>query len=170
MYLVSFLFRQKLSNSGGEFESKPMYWSSIKWATFIIFWIFYLFILLIVFYLFPLAYMKNSNYLKVLGGLCLFKGLHLLFLPNVPGAMFIQGAAPIPNSRVWFEHPPWNWNLKWILNFTHILSLNLNLNSFCKCIYVSKHEHYKNKFYWHYLFFYECIEFWVNLFCGDCRK
>ena len=28
MYLVSFLFRQKLSNSGGEFESKPMYWSS----------------------------------------------------------------------------------------------------------------------------------------------
>ena len=77
----------------------------IKGATFIIFWIFYLFILLIVFYLFPLAYMKNSNYLKVLGGLCLFKGLHLLFLPNVPGAMFIQGAAPIPNSRVWFEHP-----------------------------------------------------------------
>ena len=34
------------------------------------------------------------------GGLRLFKGLFLLFLPNVPGAMFIQGGTFIPDSRV----------------------------------------------------------------------
>ena len=33
-------------------------------------------------------------------GLLLFKGLCLLFLPNVPGAMFIQGGTFIPDSRV----------------------------------------------------------------------
>ena len=33
-------------------------------------------------------------------GLCLFKGLCLLFLPNVPGAMFIKGGTFIPDSRV----------------------------------------------------------------------
>ena len=33
-------------------------------------------------------------------GLRLFKGLCLLFLPNVPGAMFIQGGTFIPDSRV----------------------------------------------------------------------
>ena len=33
-------------------------------------------------------------------GLHLFKGLCLLFLPNVPGAMFIQGGTFIPDSRV----------------------------------------------------------------------
>ena len=27
-------------------------------------------------------------------------GLHLFFLPNFPGAMFIQGATFIPDSRV----------------------------------------------------------------------
>ena len=33
-------------------------------------------------------------------GLCLFKGLHLLFLQYVPGGTFIQGATFIPESRV----------------------------------------------------------------------
>ena len=33
-------------------------------------------------------------------GLRLFKGLCLLFLPNVPGATFIQGGTFIPESRV----------------------------------------------------------------------
>ena len=32
-----------------------------------------------------------------------FKGLCLLFFPNVPGAMFIQGAMLIPESRVLFH-------------------------------------------------------------------
>ena len=35
-------------------------------------------------------------------GLRLFKGLCLLFLPNVPGATFIQGGMLIPDSRVVF--------------------------------------------------------------------
>ena len=33
-------------------------------------------------------------------GICFFKGLCLLFLPNVPGAMFIPGVMSIPDSRV----------------------------------------------------------------------
>ena len=33
-------------------------------------------------------------------GLRLFKGLCLLFLPNVPGATIIQGGTFIPESRV----------------------------------------------------------------------
>ena len=41
---------------------------------------------------------KLSCYFK--RGLRLFKGLCLLFLPNVPRAMFIQGGAFIPDSRV----------------------------------------------------------------------
>ena len=44
--------------------------------------------------------MKESNYLLFKRGLRLFKGLCLLFLPNVPGAMFIQGGTFIPDSRV----------------------------------------------------------------------
>ena len=34
------------------------------------------------------------------GGLRLFKGLRLLFLPNIPGATFIQGGTSILESRV----------------------------------------------------------------------
>ena len=33
-------------------------------------------------------------------GYVFFKGLRLLFSPNVPGATFIQGAMLIPESRV----------------------------------------------------------------------
>ena len=44
--------------------------------------------------------MKESNYLLFKWGLRLFKGLCLLFLPKVPGAMFIQGGTFIPDSRV----------------------------------------------------------------------
>ena len=43
---------------------------------------------------------KDSNYLLFKRGLRLFKGLCLLFLPNVPGATFIQGGTLIPDSRV----------------------------------------------------------------------
>ena len=43
---------------------------------------------------------KDSNYLLFKRGLRLFKGLCLLFLPNVPGAMFIAGGTFIPDSRV----------------------------------------------------------------------
>ena len=43
---------------------------------------------------------KDSNYLLFKRGLRLFKGLCLLFLPNVPGATFIQGGMFIPDSRV----------------------------------------------------------------------
>ena len=43
---------------------------------------------------------EESNYLIFKRGLSLFKGLCLLFLPNVPGAMFIQGGTFIPDSRV----------------------------------------------------------------------
>ena len=44
--------------------------------------------------------LKNQIICHFKGGLRLFKGLHLLFLPNVPGAMFIQGGTSIPESRV----------------------------------------------------------------------
>ena len=44
--------------------------------------------------------MKESNYLLFKRELRLFKGLCLLFLPNVPGAMFIQEGTFIPDSRV----------------------------------------------------------------------
>ena len=38
----------------------------------------------------------------IVRGLRLFKGLYLMFLPNVLGATFIQGDTSIPDSRV--EH------------------------------------------------------------------
>ena len=41
-----------------------------------------------------------SNHLLSKRELRLFKGLFLLFLLNVPGAMFIQGGTFIPDSRV----------------------------------------------------------------------
>ena len=44
--------------------------------------------------------MKDSNYLLFERGLRLFKGICLLLLPNVPGAMFIQGGTFILDSRV----------------------------------------------------------------------
>ena len=43
-------------------------------------------------------FFQNIRYLMVWG--CLFQGLRLMFLPNVPGAMFIQGGTFIPESRV----------------------------------------------------------------------
>ena len=51
-------------------------------------------------FLFLWLCIKESNYLLFKRGLRLFKGLCLLFLPNVPGAMFIQGGTFIPDSRV----------------------------------------------------------------------
>ena len=43
---------------------------------------------------------KVQNSVIWWSGICFFKGLRLLFFPNVPGATFIQGATLIPESRV----------------------------------------------------------------------
>ena len=51
-------------------------------------------------FLFLWLCIKESNHLLFKRGLRLFKGLLLLFLPNFPGATFIQGATFIPDSRV----------------------------------------------------------------------
>ena len=51
-------------------------------------------------FLFLWQCIKESNYLLFKRGLRLFKGLSLFFLPNVPGAMFIQGGTFILDSRV----------------------------------------------------------------------
>ena len=50
----------------------------------------------------PNVHTKELNHLLFKRGLRLFKGLCLLFLPNIPGAMFIQGGTFIPDSRVLF--------------------------------------------------------------------
>ena len=47
---------------------------------------------------------RKSNYLLFQGGLCLFKGLRLLFLTNVSGAMFIQGATSTRVAKVVADH------------------------------------------------------------------
>ena len=51
-------------------------------------------------FLFLWLCIKESNYLLFKRGLHLFKRLCLLFLPNVPGATFIQGGTSIPEYRV----------------------------------------------------------------------
>ena len=51
-------------------------------------------------FLFLWLCIKESNYLLFKRGLRLLKGLCLLFFPNVPGAMLIQGGTFIPDSRV----------------------------------------------------------------------
>ena len=71
----------------------------IKGATFIDFW-FKKNFLRIFNFLFLWIFIKESNYLLFKRGLRLFKGLCLLFLPNVPRAMLIQGGTFIPDSRV----------------------------------------------------------------------
>ena len=73
--------------------------SLLKGATFIDFWSLKNFLRIFNF-LFLWLCIKESNYLLFKRGLRLFKGLCLLFLPNVPGAMFIQGGTFIPDSRV----------------------------------------------------------------------
>ena len=73
--------------------------SLLKGATFIDFWFLKNFLRIFNF-LFLWLCIKESNYLLFKRGLRLFKGLCLLFLPNVPGAMFIQGGTFIPDSRV----------------------------------------------------------------------
>ena len=55
----------------------------VRLLTFLFFYLF--------FYIFSLAY-KKIKLSVILRGLCLFKGLCLLFLSNVPGATLIQGA------------------------------------------------------------------------------
>ena len=74
--------------------------SLLKGATFIDF-LFLKIFLRIFNFLFLWLCIKESNYLLFKRGLRLFKGLGLLFLPNVPGAMFIQRGTFIPDSRVY---------------------------------------------------------------------
>ena len=53
------------------------------------------------FYFFSFSYVyENQIICHFKRGLHLFKGLCLLFLPNVPGATFIQRGTSIPESRV----------------------------------------------------------------------
>ena len=73
--------------------------SLLKGATFIDFWFLKNFLRILNF-LFLWLCIKESNYLLFKRGLRLFKGLCLLFFPNVLGAMFIQGGTFIPDSRV----------------------------------------------------------------------
>ena len=73
--------------------------SLLQGATFIYFWFLKNFLRIFNF-LFLWLCIKESNYLLFKRGLRLFKGLCLLFLPNVPGAMFIQGGTFILDSRV----------------------------------------------------------------------
>ena len=46
-------------------------------------------------------YMRKYGICYFKGGLRLFMGLYILFLPNVPGATFIQGGMFILDSRVY---------------------------------------------------------------------
>ena len=85
------------------FEVFPGATSLLKGATFIDFWFLKNFLRIFNF-LFLWLCIKESNYLLFERGLRLFKGLCLLFSPNVPGAMFIQGGTFIPASRV-FVYP-----------------------------------------------------------------
>ena len=73
--------------------------SLLKGATFIEFWFLKNFLRIFNF-LFLWLCIKESNYLLFERRLHLFRGLCLLILPNVPGAMFIQGGTFIPDSRV----------------------------------------------------------------------
>ena len=69
----------------------------IKGGTFIDFFIFLIFFL--VFFSFGYV-LENQIICHFKWGLRLFKGLHLLFLRNVPRATFIQRSTFIPESRV----------------------------------------------------------------------
>ena len=73
--------------------------SLLKGATIIDFWFLKNFLRIFNFIYLWLC-IKESNYLHSKRGLLLFKGLCLLCLPNIPGAMFIQGGTFIPDSRV----------------------------------------------------------------------
>ena len=75
----------------------PRATSLLKGATFINFDFFKNFLRI---FNFLFLCMKESNCLLFNMDLRLFKGLCLLFLPNVPGTMFIQGGTFIPDSRV----------------------------------------------------------------------
>ena len=44
---------------------------------------------------------KSLKFCHLISRICFFKGLCLLFFSNVPGAMFIQGAMLIPETRVY---------------------------------------------------------------------
>ena len=69
------------------------FWGFFPWAMFIDFRFLKNFLRILNF-LFLWLYIKESNHLLFKRGLC------LLFLPNVPGAMSIQGGTFIPDSRV----------------------------------------------------------------------
>ena len=63
--------------------------------------LFFIFLIFFSFFFLLLCIRKsNSLFFKREGALLLFKGLRLLFLPNIPGPTFIQGGTSILNSRV----------------------------------------------------------------------
>ena len=99
--------------------------SLIKGATFIDFCFLKNFLRILNF-LFLWICIKESNYLIFKRGLRLFKGLCLLFLLNVAGAMFIQGGTVIPDSSV----------MDWI----RISILNFELNSYTFTRYANRNR------------------------------
>ena len=105
----------------------------IKGATFIDFW-FKKHFLRIFNFLFLLLCIKESNHLLFKRGLRLFKGLCLLFLPNVPGAMFIQGDTFIPDSRVFSKMMPNFWQFATTPNNFIWIQFTFKQKSFLSCI------------------------------------
>ena len=72
----------------------------IKGSMFINFFNFFIFSIFFLTFFPSAMYKKIKLSVTLKRGLGLFKGLCLLFLPNVPGATVIQGGTFIPDSRV----------------------------------------------------------------------
>ena len=91
-------------------------------ATFIDFWYSKNFLRIFNFHFLWLC-ITESNYQLFKRGLRLFKRLCLLFLPNVPGATFIQGGTFIPDSRIAKVHTAWMVNYyDWYFHFKSLVS------------------------------------------------
>ena len=74
----------------------------IKGGTFINLFIFFSFKYFFSTFFFFSCVLENQNICYFKRGLRLFKGLCLLFLPNFPGALFIQAATFIPDFEFHF--------------------------------------------------------------------
>ena len=59
----------------------------------------------------------------------LFKGIYLLFIPNVPGATFIQGCTFIPDSRVSLLSPKPRGNYLWPVLQNQSLKINIEFET-----------------------------------------
>ena len=90
-----------------------------------------------------------------------FGGLHLLFLPNVPGAMFIQGGTFIPDSRVLIRYILHTYSQFMVLKstlygakaqlYSEILHLCLVLLQIAKCFVPIQMFYVRPKIYLHIL-------------------